>query len=190
MKKRTLSFIVLLLIICMLLQPPMTLYAQKNNFLATTKCITLQYVPIGNGLNCYSEKTQIYDGQCKDVRLPIQKEDHVSDSAEMTEHLISAALQDASWGAEDCFVSVSNARIVTVSNETISLDELNGVHQIGSDGNADNDFFASTSSAPCKVGNLVGGYFCASVSPTSTSRDKKSCDLYAIYPNKDPWFSS
>ena len=164
MKKRTLSFIVLLLIICMLLQPPMTLYAQKNNFLATTKCITLQYVPIGNGLNCYSEKTQIYDGQCKDVRLLIQKEDHVSDSVEMTEHLISAALQDSSWSAYDCFVSVSNARIVTVSNETISLDELNGVHQIGRDGNADNDFFASTSSEPCKVGNLVGGYFCATVS--------------------------
>ena len=158
MRKGFFSIISVLLATIMVLGSFEPVYAGIGSFYLPKKAIKLQYVPIGEGQNGFSYFGYVYDGEIRNVILYIQKESTVDDDIVMTEHMLSAKLMGSYSG--DYVISISDAKVITATGETLSLDGLNGTYRAS---NFTDSFFAGTNENPCRLGNLAGGYFCATV---------------------------
>lgn len=135
--------------------------AAQPFFKADERGVSLQYVPLGNNCNGWSDSQKIYGGETKNVKWAIYKPDDISGDTAFIRHLVTIQKVNAD-AADSVTVTVENARIVTDDETVISFQSLDGKYEI-KEGESSTEL-CTDNKISFKAEDVDQGFFCATIS--------------------------
>lgn len=144
------------------------IYLSKKNvsaaqpfFKPDERGVSVQYVPLGNDCNGWSDKEKIYGGERKNVKWVIYKPDNLSGDTVLTNHYIGIEKINAD-ASELVTVIVEDARIITDDGTVIPFQSFDGKYEITECESGTH--LCTDDTVSYSVADVDQGYFCATIS--------------------------